>query len=245
MIGQFIKSLMKLIENDIISLNIYSKFFFNFDNAKNDIDSSILKVFFNHEEMKREIKDKPSYLIYYELCWIFDRLSDNYSNKYFCYMQLKERSKEKVIVDEHLKEVLVEMEKLLNSIWEIDKFIGVDSFKYLKFNEDASSYDIDFDFDEVDLIFDNLVKEKKKKFEGNEKKFKNYIELIKKSKILIFINWKEISKLFEELKIWTLMEPQQEEFNKIIGPHLMFIFNEWRKKWVKKMINKSMLIVIK
>jgi len=68
MIGQFIKSLMKLIENDIISLNIYSKFFFNFDNAKNDIDSSILKVFFNHEEMKREIKDKPSYLIYYELC---------------------------------------------------------------------------------------------------------------------------------------------------------------------------------
>jgi len=28
MIGQFIKSLMKLIENDIISLNIYSKFFF-------------------------------------------------------------------------------------------------------------------------------------------------------------------------------------------------------------------------
>jgi len=93
-------------------------------------------------------------------------------------MQLKERSKEKVIVDEHLKEVLVEMEKLLNSIWEIDKFIGVDSFKYLKFNEDASSYDIDFA--EVDLIFDNLVKEKKKKFEGNEEKFKNYIELIKK-----------------------------------------------------------------
>jgi len=128
--------------------------------------------------MRKEIKDKPSYLIYYELGWIFDRLSDNYINIYFRYMQLKEGSKEKVIVDEHLKEVLVEMEKLLNSIWEIDKFIGVDSFKYLKFNEDASSYDIDFA--EVDLIFDNLVKEKKKKFEGNEEKFKNYIELIKK-----------------------------------------------------------------
>jgi len=90
-------------------------------------------------------------------------------------MQLKERSKEKVIVDEHLKEVLVEMEKLLNSIWEIDKFIGVDSFKYLKFNEDASSYDIDFDFDEVDLIFDNLVKEKKKK---NLKEMRKNLKII-------------------------------------------------------------------
>jgi len=85
-------------------------------------------------------------------------------------MQLKERSKEKVIVDEHLKEVLVEMEKLLNSIWEIDKFIGVDSFKYLKFNEDASSYDIDFA--EVDLIFDNLVKEKKKNLKEMRKNLK-------------------------------------------------------------------------
>jgi len=85
-------------------------------------------------------------------------------------MQLKEGSKEKVIVDEHLKEVLVEMEKLLNSIWEIDKFIGVDSFKYLKFNEDASSYDIDFA--EVDLIFDNLVKEKKKNLKEMRKNLK-------------------------------------------------------------------------
>jgi len=113
--------------------------------------------------MRKEIKDKPSNLIYYELGWIFDRLSDNYSNKYFCYMQLKEGSKEKVIVDEHLKEVLVEMEKLLNSIWEIDKFIGVDSFKYLKFNEDASSYDIDSSILKVFFNHEEMKREIKDK----------------------------------------------------------------------------------
>lgn len=54
---------------------------------------------------------------------------------------------------------------------------------------------------------------------------------------MLFIDLNVIDKLLVELKIWTLMEPQQEEFNKIIGPHLMFIFNEWRKKWVEKNSN--------
>ena len=199
-------------------LSLYGWFFLSIDDKK---------------QIFKEIKYQPSFVIY---CLLYDIFFKN-SDLFFYYnilINLKDETEKEIILN-IINEYKELWKKILFEIWEIEDYLGIDSYKYIKYVDDYYRLDQDIEeykyYEEENFKVENKVE--KEKYKDLKENFDYYSVLLWQIN-RIKDKYMNIGEKIKEKNNINNIFAEDEEFNKFMKEELENWLKNCRKEWEDK-----------
>jgi hypothetical protein len=201
-----------------------------------DFFTSLITVLFDWRDVKKEIKNKPSFYIYFFLWTKFSDLSFDFVNFYHVYVKIKEQNEDKEIVGRLCEGILNYEKKILFLIWDIEKYTNKSSYEFMYFDEDSTILDVNNEqFEEFDRK-NFTIEDNKGKFVDLKDNIGFYINIKKDVDYMLRINYNNIiMPIMKKYNIDGFMDYDEEDFKNEIKLKMEKLLREWREEWEQEL----------